>query len=88
MLMITFSPISMRPSTVADPMCGSSTTLGSSRSRGLISWPRSNTSSPAPAISPARRPRVSAFSSITSPREVFTITALGFISFSRRALIR
>ena len=32
--------------------------------------------------------RVSAFSSITSPREVFTITAVGFISFSRRALSR
>jgi hypothetical protein len=28
MLTMTFSPMSMRPSTVADPMCGSSTTTG------------------------------------------------------------
>jgi hypothetical protein len=27
MLMMTFSPMSMRPSMVADPMCGNSTTL-------------------------------------------------------------
>ncbi len=39
MLMITFSPISIRPSTVADPICGNNTTFGSSRSRGLISVP-------------------------------------------------
>jgi hypothetical protein len=73
---------------VAEPICGSSTTLGSSRRRGFTSRPFSNTSSPAPAISPARSIRVSAFSSITSPREVFTITASFFISFSRRAFIR
>ena len=88
MLMMTFSPISSRPSTVAEPMCGSITTFGASRSRGLISCPCSNTSSPAPASSPARSIRVRAFSSITSPREVFTITAEGFISFSRRAFSR
>ncbi len=29
MLTITFSPMSMRPSSVAEPMCGSSTTLPS-----------------------------------------------------------
>jgi hypothetical protein len=27
MLMMTFSPMSMRPSSVAEPICGSSTTL-------------------------------------------------------------
>jgi molybdopterin/thiamine biosynthesis adenylyltransferase len=35
MLMITFSPMSMRPSRVAEPMCGSRTTLGNFRSLGL-----------------------------------------------------
>ena len=39
--MITFSPMSMRPSIVAEPMCGSSTTLRGSFSelrvhRGLV----------------------------------------------------
>src|SRR5258707_1314557 len=51
MLMMTFSPMSMRPSRVAEPMCGSSTTLSSLRSLGLIAGSRSKTSSPAPAIS-------------------------------------
>ena len=36
MLMITFSPMSIRLSTVADPMCGSNTTLGSFSSLGLM----------------------------------------------------
>jgi hypothetical protein len=35
-LTMTFSPMSMRPSTVAEPMWGSSTTLGSFSSLGLI----------------------------------------------------
>ncbi len=35
-LTMTFSPMSMRPSTVAEPMWGSSTTLGSFRSLGLM----------------------------------------------------
>ena len=35
MFMITRSPISMRPSIVADPICGSRTTLGNSFSRGF-----------------------------------------------------
>ena len=42
MLMMTFSPISTRPSSVADPICGKSTTLVSSRKRGftvpIIEW--------------------------------------------------
>jgi hypothetical protein len=36
MLTMTFSPMSMRPSTVAEPMWGSSTTLGSFMSLGLM----------------------------------------------------
>ena len=36
MLTMTFSPMSMRPSTVAEPMWGSSTTLGSFSSLGLM----------------------------------------------------
>ena len=56
MLMMTFSPMSMRPSIVAEPMCGSSTTLPALASRssfGLTAGSCSNTSRPAPAISPA-----------------------------------
>ena len=33
MLMITFSPIAIRPSIVAEPICGSSTTLSSAQAR-------------------------------------------------------
>ena len=39
-------------------------------------------------MAPERRARVSAFSSTTSPREVFTSTAFGFIRARRRALTR
>ena len=39
MFRITRSPISTRPSTVALPIWGSSTTLGRLRRRGLASWP-------------------------------------------------
>ena len=56
MLMMTFSPMSMRPSIVAEPICGSSTTLparASLTSCGLTAGSCSNTSRPAPAISPA-----------------------------------
>ena len=51
MLMITFSPMSIRPSIVAEPMCGRSTTFSSWRSFGLMAGSCSNTSRPAPAIS-------------------------------------
>ena len=54
MLMMTFSPISMRPSIVAEPVCGSKTTLpvrASLTNFGLTAGSCSNTSSPAPAIS-------------------------------------
>ena len=54
-------------------ICGSSSTLGSSRSPGLMSWPCSNTSRPAPASVPAMSIRVSGFASITSPRAVLTM---------------
>jgi hypothetical protein len=80
MLMITFSPMSMRPSMVAEPMCGSSTTLPSRASRtslGLTAGSCSNTSRPAPASSPASIMRASAFSSITSPRAVLTTIGVG-----------
>ncbi len=76
MLTMTFSPMSTRPSSVAEPMCGSSTTLparASLTSLGFIAGSCSNTSRPAPAISPASIRRMSAFSSITSPRAVLTI---------------
>src|SRR5579871_183820 len=76
MLMITFSPMSTRPSSVAEPICGSSTTLpvrASLTSFGLTAGSCSNTSSPAPAISPLSINRASAFSSMTSPRAVLTI---------------
>jgi hypothetical protein len=54
MLMITFSPMSMRPSMVAEPICGSSTPAWASFSSfGLTAGSCSNTSRPAPAISPA-----------------------------------
>src|SRR5262249_27028499 len=76
MLTITFSPMSMRPSSVAEPICGSSTTLprrASLTSLGLTAGSCSNTSSPAPAMSPEEISRTSAFSSITSPRAVLTM---------------
>src|SRR6266545_2245910 len=75
MLTITFSPMSMRPSSVAEPMCGSTTTLparASLVSFGLTAGACSNTSRPAPAISPSMIRRTSAVSSITSPRAVLT----------------
>ena len=56
MLMMTFSPMSTRPSMVAEPICGSSTTLparASFTSFGLTAGSCSNTSRPAPAMSPA-----------------------------------
>src|SRR5258708_4857472 len=53
MLTTTFSPTAMRPSRVAEPICGSSTTLSSSSSFGSICGSRAYTSSPAPAISRA-----------------------------------
>src|SRR5262249_4466306 len=54
-LIITFSPISTRPSIVAEPICGSSVTLPARASRtsfGFTAGSCSNTSRPAPAISP------------------------------------
>ena len=56
MLMMTFSPMSMRPSMVAEPICGSSTTLplaASLSSFGLTAGSCSKTSRPAPAILPS-----------------------------------
>jgi hypothetical protein len=76
MLTITFSPMSMRPSSVAEPICGNSTTLpmrASLTSFGLTAGSCSKTSSPAPAMSPEAIRRTNAFSSMTSPRAVLTI---------------
>jgi len=76
MLMITFSPISTRPSMVAEPICGSSVTLPAFASRtsfGLTAGSFSYTSRPAPPISPASINLISVSSSITSPRAVLTI---------------
>jgi molybdopterin/thiamine biosynthesis adenylyltransferase len=50
MLMITFSPMSIRPSMVAEPRCGSRTALGRPSSFGLIFGSNSKTSRPAPAM--------------------------------------
>ena len=63
--------------------CAVSTTLSRLNSglfEGGGSW--SNTSRPAPKILPAARCAVSAFSSITGPREVLMMIAFGFISSS------
>ena len=75
-----------RAARVAHAMCGVMTQLRAVSS-GLSTDGGScdSTSSPAPAISPAASPRVIAFSSITSPREVLIITAEGFSSLSLRA---
>ena len=72
MLMITFSPMSTRPSMVAEPMCGSATTRSLDSSLGLTAGSCSNTSRPAPAMWPPSTSRASSFSSITSPRAVLT----------------
>src|SRR5262249_27970458 len=75
MLIMTFSPMSIRPSMVAEPRWGRSTTLPARASRnsfGFTAGSCSNTSRPVPASSPASIMRVSAFSSITSPRAVLT----------------
>src|SRR5205085_790185 len=72
-LMMTFSPMSMRPSIVAEPMCGRATTRSLASSFGLMAGSFSNTSRPAPAIWPASTIRASSFSSITSPRAVLTM---------------
>ena len=77
--------MSSRPSIVAELMCGSRTTLASWRSFGLIAGSCSNTSRPAPASSRLCSIRVSAASSITSPREVLTTLACGRSNLSRRA---
>ena len=54
------------------PMCGSSVTLLSGMSRGLMRGSYSNTSRPAPAITPFSSASASASSSMISPRAVLT----------------
>ena len=86
--MITFSPISIRASMVADPMWGSSTTLlsrASFISLRSTAGSSSKTSSPAPAMRSCSISFTSAFSSMISPRAVLTMKAWGWISASRRA---
>jgi len=85
MLTITFSPMSTRPSIVAELMCGSRTTLGRLSSFGFTAGSCSKTSSPAPASSRYSSMAASASSSMISPRAVLTMIACGRISFSRRA---
>jgi L-2,4-diaminobutyrate transaminase len=85
MLMITFSPIASRPSIVAEPICGNSTTLSRARSRGSIAGSCSKTSRPAPAIARVSSRRRSSSSSTISPRAVFTRIACGCSRRSRRA---
>ena len=58
------------------------------KERGLTCGSCSNTSRPAPARSRFCSACTSAFSSITSPREVLTIKACGWIKASRRGEIR
>ena len=76
MLMITFSPMSTRPSIVAEPMCGSSTTLPALREphqlrvhRGLV---LEHVEAGAGDVAGLEQ-LISASSSITSPRAVLTI---------------
>jgi hypothetical protein len=68
------------PSSVAAALCGVITTLGRSRS-GMPSFSGSsqNTSRPAAATWPERRPAASASSSTSVPRAVFTSTAPRFM---------
>jgi hypothetical protein len=63
------------PSSVADPICGSKHNIGQLAQSRVNHMPALEHIQPGPPNSPARKARVSAFSSITSPREVFTITA-------------
>ena len=58
------------PSNVAEPMCGTSTTLGRSSNSGWILGSCSNTSSPAPAMPRRLSAAASAASSTISPRAV------------------
>ena len=71
--MMTFSPISILLSNVAELICGNKKTLSNSFNLGLISLPLSKTSKAAPANSLDLSIRVSAFSSIISPLAVLII---------------
>src|SRR5260370_29661052 len=74
-LIMTFSPMSMRPSIVAEPMCGSSTTLparASFSSLGLTAGSGATTSTPAPPTPPRALTRAPACESDTPPRAVLT----------------
>ena len=75
-LLTAISPILVRVSIVADAMCGTITTLSSSARPGSSCGSRSNTSRPAPHISPLFSACASAFSSTTGPRDVLMSTAV------------
>ena len=68
---ITFSPISILASTVADPICGKRTVLGALSKSLLTAGSLSKTSNQAPAIWPFFSNFANASSSITFPLEVF-----------------
>ena len=80
-LMITFSPMSIRASTVAEPRWGRRTALGSLSSLGLIAGSNSKTSRPAPAMPPAASRSASDPSSMIPPRAAVEIAALGETGF-------
>ena len=85
MLMMTFSPISMRPSSVADAMCGSSTTFGSPFQARVDAWRMLEDVEPRPRqLAPRQHPGQRVLVDDLAPRGVDQI-AVGFISFSRRA---
>ena len=76
------------PQSGAVPSALSETTFparASFTSFGFTAGSCSNTSRPAPAMSPDEIRRTNAFSSITSPRAVLTMKASGRMSLSRRA---
>jgi hypothetical protein len=79
-LMMTFSPMSTRPSMVADPMCGSATTRSLANSLGLMAGSCSNTSRPAPRWPASRQ----LFADHLAARCVDDV-AEGLSSFKRRA---
>ena len=86
MLRITFSPMSRRASRVAEPRCGSSTTLGWLSSPGFIRGLvlEDVQADPGDGLLAHQR-SARAASSMSSPRAVLTRMAWGCSSVSRSA---
>ena len=87
MLMITFSPISTRPSSVADPMAAAGQHFPIPQAWVNVGAVFINIQSCTCQFVGAQHARQCIFI-MTSPRDVFTITALGFNNRRRRAFIK